>query len=308
MATDLPEDDSVLRPGPWRHRTVRANGIALHTAELGEGPLVVLVHGFPEFWWTWRQQLVDLADAGFRAVAVDLRGYGASDKPPRGYDAPTLTGDVAGLVTALGHRDAVFVGSGIGGLLAWAAGSLQPDVVRSIVVLGAAHPRRLRHAVFTDPAGQGRASSYAWSGFQLPRRPEWTLTKQPGYVRSLFDRWAGPQWRASEDYETATEVYAAAMRIHPVAHLSLEAFRWMVRSIPRGDGRGYMHALRNPITAPVLQLHGEFDSCVLPSTAQGSGRYVTGEYEWRSVAGAGHFLQEEAPGLVSGEIIRWAKG
>ena len=68
---------------------------------MGTGPLVLLVHGFPQFWWAWHQQLVDLADAGYRAVAVDLRGYGASDKPPRGYDSPTLAADLAALVTAL---------------------------------------------------------------------------------------------------------------------------------------------------------------------------------------------------------------
>ena len=69
--------------GPWAHRSVSANGTRFHVAEAGDGPLVLLLHGFPEFWWTWRQQLVSLPAAGFRAVAADLRGYGGSDKPPR---------------------------------------------------------------------------------------------------------------------------------------------------------------------------------------------------------------------------------
>src|SRR5207249_12097458 len=103
----LVEESTTLVEGPWTHRDISANGIHLHVAELGSGPLVVLLHGFPEFWWAWRHQLVDLADAGWRAVAPDLRGYGASDKPPRGYDAMTLAADVAGLIRALGERDAV---------------------------------------------------------------------------------------------------------------------------------------------------------------------------------------------------------
>ena len=76
MPAPLPPADErvALADGPWRHRTVRANGLALHVAEMGNGPLVLLVHGFPQFWWTWRRQLVDLSAAGFRAVAVDLRG------------------------------------------------------------------------------------------------------------------------------------------------------------------------------------------------------------------------------------------
>ena len=101
--------------GPWTHRDVSANGIRLHVAELGEGPLVLLLHGFPEFWWSWRHQLTSLAEAGYRAVAVDLRGYGDSDKPPRGYDGFTLAGDVAGLVKALGAQRAHLVGHAWGG-------------------------------------------------------------------------------------------------------------------------------------------------------------------------------------------------
>ncbi|WP_117214559.1 alpha/beta fold hydrolase, partial [Allorhizocola rhizosphaerae] len=107
--------------GPWAHRFVSANGSRFHVAELGSGPLVLLLHGFPEFWWAWHHQLPLLADAGFRAVAVDLRGYGASDKPPRGYDGFTLAADVTGLIRGLGERRAIVAGAGAGGLIAWAA-------------------------------------------------------------------------------------------------------------------------------------------------------------------------------------------
>ncbi|HEY3091261.1 MAG TPA: alpha/beta hydrolase [Jatrophihabitantaceae bacterium] len=302
------DDSSVLLDGPWTHRTVRANGIAMHVAEVGTGPMVLMLHGFPQFWWTWQQQLVDLADTGFRAVAVDLRGYGASDKPPRGYDAPTLAADIAQLVPALGERDAVLVGNNIGGLLAWTVAALHPRVVRRLAVLGAAHPLRLRSAIVSDPRGQGRAWAYALRTFQLPRRPETLLTRNSAYVESLFRSWTGPAWRATADYAMGVERYAAALRIHPVAHCALEYFRWLIRSLPRPDGRRYAGALHeHPIAAPVLQLHGELDSCILPRTAQGSGRYVTGAYEWRTLDGVGHFPQNEAPDLVSGELIRWAK-
>ncbi len=305
--TETPDDSIVLVDGPWTHRMIGANGIVLHVAEIGSGPMVLMLHGFPQFWWTWRQQLLDLADAGFRAVAVDLRGYGASDKPPRGYDVPNLAADVARLVTALGERDAVVVGNDLGGLLAWTVAATHPEVVRRIVVLGAAHPLRLRHAIVADPRGQGRASSYALGGFQLPRRPEARLTRDTQYVRALFGRWTGPRWRGTSGYLADVERYAQALRIHPVAHLALEHFRWLVRSIPRPDGRRYAKAMRRPIEAPVLHLHGDLDSCVLPRTAQGSGRYVTGEYEWRLLDRVGHFPQNEAPELVSGELTQWAK-
>ncbi|MDP9092187.1 MAG: alpha/beta hydrolase [Actinomycetota bacterium] len=302
-----PDSAVALVDGPWTHRMVRANGIALHVAELGTGPLVLLLHGFPQFWWTYHRQLVALADAGFRAVAVDLRGYGASDKPPRGYDAPNLAADMAQLVTSLGDSDAMVVGSDLGGLLGWTMASIHPRVVRSLAILGAAHPLRLRHALTAREAGQRRASAYALRTLQVPRRPERLLASDGDYVRYLFDRWTGPRWRGTPGYVADVERYARAMQIHPVAYCAAEYFRWLVRSTARRDGQRFAKALRAPISAPVLHLHGDFDRCVLPSTAQGSGQYVTGEYEWRVLDGVGHFPHNEVPELVSGELIRWAK-
>ena len=301
-----PDSSSVLIDGPWTHRMVRANGIAVHVAEAGTGPLVLLLHGFPQFWWAWRQQLIDLSDAGYRAVAVDLRGFGASDKPPRGYDAPNLAADMAQLVGALGETDAMVVGTDLGGLLAWTMAARTPRVVRSMVVLGAAHPLRLRAAIAAQPA-QRAASAYALRTFQIPRRPEALLSRDSAYVRSLFDSWTGPRWRGTPSYVADVERYAQALRIHPVAYCAAEYFRWLVRSLPRRDGRRYAASLHAPITAPVLQLHGDFDGCVLPATAQGSGRYVTGDYEWRVLDGVGHFPHNEVPELISSELLRWAK-
>jgi pimeloyl-ACP methyl ester carboxylesterase len=301
-----PDSSTVLVDGPWTHRTVQANGIAIHIAEAGTGPLVLLLHGFPQFWWAWHQQLIDLADAGYRAVAVDLRGYGASDKPPRGYDAPNLAADIAALVPALGESDAVVVGTDIGGLLAWTMAATHPQVVRSLVVVGAAHPLRLRSALRRDPQ-QRRASRYALRTFQIPRRPEHLLGTDGQWVRELFDTWTGPRWRGTPGYVADVARYAQALQIHPVYFCAAEYFRWLVRSVPRKDGRRFADSLRRPVTAPVLQLHGDFDSCVLPATAQGSGQFVTGRYEWRVLDGVGHFPHNEVPELVSGELIRWAK-
>jgi pimeloyl-ACP methyl ester carboxylesterase len=303
-----PDSSVVLVDGPWTHRMVRANGIAMHVAELGTGPLVLLLHGFPQFWWAWHQQLVDLADAGYRAVAVDLRGYGASDKPPRGYDAPTLAADVAALVTSLGESDAMVVGTDLGGTLGWTMAARHPRVVRSLAVVGAAHPLRMR-AELRPGAGsaQRRASAYILRTFQVPRRPEMLLSRDSSWVRELFGRWTGPRWRGTPAYVADVERYAQGMRIHPVSFCAAEHYRWMVRSLVRADGRRYAAAVRAPITAPVLHLHGDFDTCVLPRTAQGSGQYVTGQYEWRVLDGVGHFPHNEVPEFVSGELIRWAK-
>jgi pimeloyl-ACP methyl ester carboxylesterase len=235
-----------------------------------------------------------------------MRGYGASDKPPRGYDTPTLARDVAQLVSALGETDAMVVGTDVGGLLAWTMASRHPRVVRSLAIVAAAHPLRLRHVLARSHA-QRAASRYALRTFQLPRRPEHLLGRDGEYVRSLFDEWSGPRWRATPGYHAEVARYAAAMRIHPVGYCAAEYFRWLVRSQLRPDGRRYAAALAAPIDTPVLQLHGALDGCVLPSTAQGSGQFVSGEYEWRLLDGVGHFPHNEVPELVSGELVRWAK-
>jgi pimeloyl-ACP methyl ester carboxylesterase len=300
-------DDSITRvDGPWQHRTVRANGIALHVAELGEGPLVLFLHGFPFFWWTWREQLVAVAEAGFRAVAVDLRGYGTSDKPPRGYDTSTLAADIAGLVGALGERDALLVGTDVGAELAWTVAVSSPHAVRGLVIVGGAHPLRLRAAVLREPRGQARAYAHALGLFQLPRVPERRLTDNGDYLPELIGRWSGPAWRRSREFSDAVERYVRAMQVRPVAHCALEHFRWLVRSVPRGDGRRYAAMMAEPVAVPVLQLHGALDTCILPRTAEGSIRHVSGSFEWKLLDGIGHFPQEEVPVEVSQETIRWA--
>jgi pimeloyl-ACP methyl ester carboxylesterase len=299
-----PDATSVLLPGPWTHRDISANGVRLHAAEAGEGPLVLLLHGFPQFWWTWRSQLTALAGAGFHVVAPDLRGYGASDKPPRGYDLPTLSADIAALVRALGEQDAVVVGHDWGGLLGWTMAALHPRTVRRLVVLSMAHPRRLRAAM----AGrdQRRASTYALR-FQVPRLPERMLTRaDDDPVADLMQRWAGPDWARTADFAAAVDRYRSAARIPQAAYGAMEYHRWAARSQLRPDGLRYARRMAAPITAPTLQLHGELDPCVLPGTARGSGRYVAGAYEWRELAGVGHFPQEEAPDVVSRAITEWA--
>jgi pimeloyl-ACP methyl ester carboxylesterase len=303
-ADGRPDAISVLLPGPWTHRDISANGVRLHAAEAGDGPLVLLLHGFPQFWWTWRAQLTGLAAAGFRVVAPDLRGYGASDKPPRGYDLPTLSSDIAALVRALGERDAVVVGHDWGGLLGWTAAALHPRVVRRLVVVSMAHPRLLR-AGMADRR-QRRAYRHAL-GFQVPRLPERRLTRvDDDPVADLMRRWAGPEWARSADFAAAVDRYRAASRIPQAAYGAMEYYRWAGRSQLRPDGLRYARRMAAPVTAPTLQLHGAADPYVLPRTARGSGRYVAGAYEWRELPGIGHFPQEEAPDEVTRAITAWA--
>jgi pimeloyl-ACP methyl ester carboxylesterase len=295
------EPTDVLVDGPWTHRDVSANGMRFHVAELGEGPLVVLLHGFPQFWWSMRHLVEGLAEAGYRAVAPDLRGYGASDKPPRGYDAFTLASDVAGIIRALGSRDAIVVGHDWGGFAAWCTATMRQPLVRGMVALSSPHPLRLRSALLTDARGQLQASARLL-GYQRPWVPERQLVRADGAeVVDLLRSWSASGWPDAESEQR----YRNHIQIPHVAHSALEYFRWTVRSQLRPDGVRFARRLRESVSVPVLHLHGALDTAVLPRTAAGSGRYVAGPYSWRVIDDAGHFLPEEAPKVVVDDIVRW---
>lgn len=299
MTADAAE---ILVEGPWRHRFVAANGGRFHVAEAGSGPVVLLLHGFPEFWWAWRDQLPALAAAGYHAVAMDLRGYGASDKPPRGYDTPTLAADVAGVIRALGAPEAVVVGHDWGGWIAWSMPSLQPRVTRAIGVLSMAHPLVARSRL--GGLTQLRAARRLLD-FQLPLTPERWLGDRDG-VATVLREWSacGGTGFAAPDGE-AVHRYRRAMQLPFVAHTAMEYYRWSLRSLLRRDGRRFADAVRDPVSVPVLQIHGARDPFVLPETAAASRRWAAGPARYEIVAGAGHFLPEEAPTQVNTVLLDW---
>jgi pimeloyl-ACP methyl ester carboxylesterase len=296
-----PTESAIQISGPWTHRSVSANGTRFHVATSGDGPLVLLLHGFPEFWWTWRHQLSALAAAGFHAVAADLRGYGGSDKPPRGYDLITAAADAAGLIRSLGEANAVVVGHDWGGLIAWTLAAYFPKAVRRLAIVSMAHPLQMRAAVLGRPLGLTRRTGYPLS-FQLPLFPERQLVRDgAAAVGEILSAWSGPGW---PDEETG-RVYRRAMRVPPVAHTALEYHRWFARSIPRPDGLRYARQMRSPVQAPTLQLHGAADPCVPTRLARGAGRYVEAPYRWKALDGAGHFPHEERPAVFDSELVGW---
>lgn len=291
------DDSAAYVDGPWTHRTIGAAGARFHAAEAGEGPLVLFLHGFPQFWWCWRSQITALAAAGYRAVAVDMRGYGASDKTPRGYDLPTLAEDAAGMVRALGALDADVVGHGVGGLVGWTMSAHHPETVRSLAAVSSPHPLRAARAVV-----RGGPGTRHFLAAQLPILPEHRLLAD-GCVRvgELLDAWSGPDWPDTE----AEERYRLAFSIPKVSHCSLEYHRWLFRSRWRFDGLRYRSGLRRRVRVPVLQVHGDRDPLCRPGVARSSGRLVSGAFRWHLVSGAGHFPHEERPEEVTRALVGW---
>lgn len=292
---------TVLIDGPWRHEFVPAGGSRFHAVLAGpwdntDTPLVVLLHGFPQFWWAWRAQIPALAEAGFRVAALDLRGTGASDKPPTGYDIPTLARDVTGVIRALGAQKAVVIGHGIGGVIAWSMPGLQPSVINAVGALAAPHPihTHARHW-FLVRGSAIRRLAFA----QLPFFPERAAIRGD-FIRRILTEWGTPGWYSPD---TAAS-YVSAMRIPFAAHSAMEILRWLFRSTPRADGVRYLNALRAADPVPVLQLHGDRDRAIRARVAKADQPF--GEpYRFEIVHNAGHFLPEEAPDEVTALLLDW---
>ena len=298
----VPDPSTVRYPGPWTHRDIHANGIRFHAVEAGphdpDTPLVVFVHGFADLWWSWRHQLTAFAELGYRAVTVDLRGYGDTDKPPRGYDGWTLSNDIAGLIRALGHTEAILVGHADGGLVCWATAVLHPTLVRAIAVVDSPHPISLRDATLRDRA-QRKALLPTFLAYQLPWRPERKLVRDDGReIERLMRVRCGPDWRRTGEFAEVVDRLRSAIRIPGTAHLTLEYQRWAFRSQWRPDGRRFMKAMDVELTLPILQLHGALDPYVLAATLRRCVRHAPGRI-LKFVDGAGHYAHQERPDAVT---------
>lgn len=305
-ADPAPDPGTIRFPGPWQHRDISANGIRFHVVEAGTGPLILLLHGFGQFWWSWRNQLEDLPQLGYRAVAIDLRGYGDTDKPPRGYDAFTLAGDTSGLIRALGEPGAVVVGTGLGGLTAFNTASIRPQQVRAVVAVGSAHPMTL--AALRRPRG---AAGYRrlLASARWPFYPERRLAAGNGSgLDRVVRQGAGRAWLASADFDTTITAMRQAIRIPGTSHAAIEHLRWIARSPWRSDGLRHREALlRHPATAPVLHIGGEGDRIIPAAMMADAARHCTGGYQRHVISGIGHYPAEETPDRVTeliGDFVR----
>lgn len=279
-----------------QHRTVAAGGIRFHVVEAGTGPLVLLLHGFAQHWISWRHQLPALAAAGFRAVALDLRGAGSSDKPPRGYDAFTLSDDISGVIKALGEDSATLVGQGYGGVLAFNVATIHPEVVDRVVAIAAPHPARLARWRKPRVDAYGRLLTFS----ALPIAPHRRLVRGHGaFVERLIRSHAGAAWPGTQDFAQTMVALRDAIVKPGAARGALEQLRWVARSPWRGDGRRHRTVLERRIEVPVLHLAGE-DDTFTPETALAEAiHHCIGGYRRVSLAGVGHYPAEEAPSQVN---------
>ena len=218
----------------------------LHYVEAGEGPLVVLLHGFPEFWYGWRQQIEPLAAAGFHVVAPDMRGYNLSSRPDgvAAYDTGPLAADIRGLIRERGAQSALVVGHDWGGSVAWATAMTYPEVVDRLAILSAAHPRKLLQGLHHP--GQLRKSWYFFF-FDLPELPESVVGADHWRFFQHFLRDASPAYTPEE-----IDRYVEAWSQPGASTAMINYYRASVR---KKDPEAQLR----PVQAPTLVIWGQRD-------------------------------------------------
>jgi pimeloyl-ACP methyl ester carboxylesterase len=277
-------------PEGVEHLDVQAGEVRLHCAAMGprDGPLAVLLHGFPECWVSWRHQLPALAAAGFRAVAPDLRGYGGSDKPRqvRAYRVENLARDAAELIRALGRERADVVGHDWGAHVAWHLAMWHPERVRKLVILNLPHPARMRRALRT--LRQLRKSWYMFF-FQLPFLPERFMS--PRRLRSSF-RYTPARRDAYDDTDIETIVAAVGDRTGPINY-----YRAAAR---------YRSPRWKPISADTLVIWGQRDQWLGAELAQPDLRWVP-RARLERIPEATHWVQADAPHRVNELLLSFLR-
>ena len=259
----------------------------------------MLLHGFPEFWYSWRHQIPALAEAGYRVVAPDMRGYNCSEKPSGvdAYHVDELVADVAGLVRAFDRESAHIVGHDWGGLVAWQTAIDRPSVVDRLAVLNAPHPSAYERALRSNPAQLGK--SWYVGFFQLPKLPEWSLGARNF---EALDRMLGDGTVRPDAFsETDIERYKTAFGRPGARTAGLNYYRSLARRTAKltltQGGVGDL-----PVRAPTLLVWGEQDVALDVSLTEDLAQWVP-DIRVERLADASHWVQFDAPQRVTELLV-----
>jgi len=267
-----------------KHGYADSNGVKIHYASLGSGPLVIMIHGFPDYWYSWRRQMEGLADR-FQVVAIDQRGYNLSDKPAgaENYDMRLLVGDVIAVIKHLGQQKAVVVGHDWGGMVAWQLAMNAPEAVDRLIILNLPHPRGLARELAHNPEQQ-KNSAYA-RRFQTDGA-EKTLTAE-GLAGWVKDAEAKPK-------------YIEAFRKSDFGAM----LNYYKRNYPREP---YTEDPSPPkkVQSSVLVIHGLKDTALLAPALNNTWDYVERDLTITTVPTAGHFVQADEPDFVTKTMRAW---
>jgi len=266
------------------HGYADSGGVKIHYAAAGSGPLVVMIHGFPDFWYTWRAQMAGLEDK-FQVVAIDQRGYNLSDKPAgvSSYDMRLLVGDVIAVIKHFGKDKAIVVGHDWGGAVAWTLAMNAPQFVDRLVILNLPHLRALSRELAHNP-DQQKASAYARRFQTEGAEKAFTAEGLAGWVK---DTEAKPKYVEAfrrSDFTAMLNYYKANYPREPYVEDASPVKK---------------------VQCPVLMIHGLKDTALLAPALNGTWEYVQRDLTLITVPEAGHFVQADAAEFVTRSIREW---
>ena len=281
-----------------RHGYAQIGGVRLHYAERGSGDrLVILLHGFPEFWYSWRHQLMALGDH-YTVVAPDMRGYNLSDKPARveDYKINLLVDDVLGLIRHFGRQQAAIVGHDWGAGIAWVVAQMYPDYVSKLVAMQVPPMAAWRANMTLRQA----LSSWYMLFFQLPRVPEWLMSaKDYAFVERIFKKTVA---RPGAFTDADIAIYKEALREPGALTAAINYYRANVFSMFMKSKRPEEELTDHRIRVPVLFIYGEQDHAVLPETVRDVKSYVDAPYREVRIKQSAHWVQNEAVSEVNAAL------
>ncbi len=286
---------------PWKHGFVETDEIRMHYVTQGEGKLLLLLHGFPDFWYVWRFQIPELAKH-FRVVAPDLRGYNETDKPEGvdKYRLNVLAGDIMGLIRALGEKRATIIGHNWGGAVAWSFAAFSPEATERLVILNAPHP----NAYTTKTKSSLRQLQKSWYVFffQTPDIPEEVLSRNNYFfLKEMLRRsCVKKDIFTDEEFEVYTEAWSkpgamtGAINYYRANMNPAILFSDRTITFPK-------------IKSPTLVIWGEQDAALSKDLTVGMDEFVDAPYSIKYIPNCGHWVQLEKPALVNKHILEFLK-
>jgi pimeloyl-ACP methyl ester carboxylesterase len=271
----------------WKHGYVIANKVKLHYVTEGEGPLMLMLHGFPEFWYSWRYQIPEFAKY-FQVVAVDLRGYNDSDKPKEqsAYVMDEFIKDVEGVIRGLGHEKCVLVGHDWGGAIAWYFAYTYPQMLEKLIVLNIPHPAKFSQGMRTP---QQLLKSFYIFLFQLPWLPEFLIEFSD--YQLLENAFQGMAVDKSAFTAADINAYKHAAAKPGALTAMLNYYRNIFQQNLFNSSWGILEV-------PTLMIWGENDSALGKELSYGTEAYVR-DFRIRYISNCSHWVQQEKPELVN---------
>jgi epoxide hydrolase 4 len=278
VATDANVEEHV------EHRYVENEGVKIHYAALGEGPLIVMLHGFPDYWYTWRQQVAALCGS-YRVAAPDLRGYNLSDKPKgiENYGIRALLGDVRAVIRQEGREEAIIAGHDWGGAIAWQFATHLPQMTEKLIILNLPHLSGLTRELSDNPE-QRKSSQYARDFQEEGAHEALSAEKLARWVTQPEARKRYVEAFERSDFEAMLYYYKRHYPREPYTPLGPPEVK---------------------VRVPVLMIHGLKDPYLLPGALNDTWEWVGSDLTLVTIPDAGHFIQQDAADLVTRTIRSW---